>query len=195
MKPQKLTAGRKIGLICVTLAISNAMVLGIDPPAAIAQETISEVDIVTFISKMEYYTNEGNVDELVKYIDEDASLAIASEIGVEPALVRIDNLRTFFNNGFEGLDNYKIDLNIDSIAIEGQVATVKGTTVDRSVKGNIETISNILWRNVIEMQDGELKIIQWESLINGYSVRAIKQEDENKEGVVQETRPKISKTR
>ncbi len=173
MKPQISTVGRKIGLMCVTLAISNAMVLGIDPHMAIAQETISEVDIVTFISKMEYYTNEGNVDQLVKYIDKDASLAIASEIGVEPALVRIDNLRTFFNNGFEGLDNYKIDLNIDSIAIEGQVATVTGTTVDRSVKGNIETISNILWRNVIEMQDGELKIIQWESRINGYSVRAI----------------------
>ena len=175
MKPQKSAIAQKIGLICVTLSISNAMVLGIDLSQAIAQEAISEIDIVNFISKIEYYTNKGNVDQLVKYIDEDASIAIASEIGVEPALVRIENFRTFFDNGFEGLDSYEIDLDIDSIAIESQVATVTGTTVDHIVKGNIETISNILWRNVIEVQDGELKIIQWESRINGYSVRAIEQ--------------------
>ena len=66
-------------------------------------------------------------------------------------------------------------LDINEIMIEEQVATVTGTTIDRSVKGNIETISNLLWRNVIEKQDGELKIIQWESRINGYSVRAIEQ--------------------
>ena len=45
---------------------------------------------------MEYHTNQGNVDELVKYIDKDASIALASEVGVVPALVRIENLRTFF---------------------------------------------------------------------------------------------------
>ena len=175
MKNPISTIGRKIGLMCVNLAISNAIVLGIDLAQTIAQEALSDIDIVTFISKIEYHTNEGNVEQLVKYIDEDASIAIASEIGVEPALVRIENFRTFFDNGFEGLDSYEIDLDIDSIAIEGQVATVTGTTVDRIVKGNIETISNLLWRNVIEMQDGELKIIQWESRITDYSVRSIEQ--------------------
>ena len=124
---------------------------------------------------MEYHTNQGNVDELVKYIDEDASFAIASEVGVEPALVRIENLRTFFDNGFKDVDSYEIDLKINEIVIEDQVATVTGTTVDRSIKGNLETVSNLLWRNVIEVKDGEMRIIQWESIINGYSVRMIEQ--------------------
>lgn len=42
-------------------------------------------------------------------------------------------------------------------------------------QGNVETISNLLWRNVIEVEDGEMKIIQWESVMNGYSVRMMEQ--------------------
>ncbi len=144
-------------------------------PQAIAQEPISEMDIVTFISQMEYHTNQGNVDELIQYIDKDASIAIASKVGVVPALVRIENLRTFFDNGFKDVDSYEIDLKINEIEIEDQVATVTGTTVDRSTKGNLETVSNLLWRNIIEVKDGEMRIIQWESIINGYSVRMIEQ--------------------
>ena len=175
MKFPKLVIGKKISLLCVTLSMSNLMTWGINSLQAIAQSKISEMDIVTFISQMEYHTNQGNVDELVKYIDQDASIAIASEVGVEPALVRIENLRTFFDNGFQGVDNYEIDLKINDIVIEDQVATVTGTTVDRSVTGNLETTSNLMWRNVIEVKDGEMKIIQWESIINGYSVRMIEQ--------------------
>ena len=142
-------------------------------PSSNAEEHISEKDIVTFIAEMEYYTNEGNVDELLNYIDADASFAIASEIGVEPALVRIDNLDTFFSKGFEGVDSYDLDLNIDTISIEGQAATVTGTTTDRSVQEGIETVSTMEWRNVIEEQDGELQVIQWESRMTGYTVREI----------------------
>ena len=175
MKFSLSSIGQKISLICATFSLSNLMIWSLNLPNAIAQETISEMDIVTFISQMEYHTNQGNVDELVKYIDKDASFAIASEVGVEPALVRIENFKTFFNNGFQDVDSYEIDLKIDEIVIEGQVATVTGTTIDRSIKGNLETISNLLWRNVIEVTDGEMRIIQWESTINGYSVRIIKQ--------------------
>ena len=89
--------------------------------------------------------------------------------------MRIENFTTFFNNGFQDVDSYEIALKIDEIVIEGQVATVTGKTVDRSIKGNLETISNLLWRNVIEVTDGEMRIIQWESTINGYSVRMIEQ--------------------
>lgn len=153
------------------------MIGDINAPQAIAQSTISEIDIVTFISQMEYHTNQGNVEELIKYIDQDASIAIASEVGVEPALVRIENLRTFFDNGFKDVDSYEIDLKINEIVIEGQVATVTGTTVDHSIQGNVETVSNLLWRNVIEMKEEEMRIIQWESIINGYSVRMIEQEN------------------
>ena len=81
----------------------------------------------------------------------------------------------FFDNGFKDFDSYEIDLKINEIEIEDQVATVTGTTVDRSTKGNLETVSNLLWRNIIEVKDGEMRIIQWESIINGYSVRMIEQ--------------------
>ena len=157
----------------MTLSIPVAITWGMATQKVSAQKTISEQDVVTLISKMEYYTNQGNVEQLLKYIDKDVSIAIASEIGVEPALVRIANLKTFFSKGFENIDSFELDLDINEIMIEEQVATVTGTTIDRSVKGNIETISNLLWRNVIEEQDGELKIIQWESRITGYSIREI----------------------
>ncbi|MGK7894209.1 MAG: hypothetical protein AB4372_11420 [Xenococcus sp. (in: cyanobacteria)] len=175
MKCPKSSIGQKISLIYATFSLSNLIIWGINSSQVIAQSTISEMDIVTFISQMEYHTNQGNVEELVKYIDQDASIAIASEVGVEPALVRIENLRTFFDNGFQDVDSYEIDLKINEIVIEDQVATVTGTTVDHSIKGNVETVYNLLWRNVIEMKEGEMKIIQWESIINGYSVRMIEQ--------------------
>ena len=175
MKCPKSSINKKNSLIYAVLSLANLMIWGMNSPLAIAQSKISETDIVTFISQMEYHTNQGNVDELVKYIDEDASFAIASEVGVAPALVRIENLKTFFDNGFKGVDSYEIDLKINEIEIEEQVATVTGTTVDRSIKGNLETVSNLRWRNVIEVQDGEMRIIQWESTINGYSVRIIEQ--------------------
>ena len=165
----------KIVISCMALTMPISIGLMTFVPRSSAREPILEKDIVTFISEMEYYANEGNVDELLKYIDADASFAIASKIGVEPALVRIDNMETFFARGFEGVDSYDLDLNIDTIAIEGQVATVTGTTVDRSVKGDIETVSTMAWRNVIEEQDGELQVIQWESRMTGYAVREIEQ--------------------
>ena len=146
-------------------------------PSAIAQD-ITETDIVALIAEMEYHTNQGNVEALVDVIDPEASFAIASEIGDEPALVRIDNIETFFANGFEGVDSYRVNLAIDEIEIEGEVATVTGTTIDRSVQDGIETISNLSWTNVIELQEDELKVIQWRSRLTGYSARQLESADD-----------------
>ncbi|MEM9568082.1 MAG: hypothetical protein AAF974_07215 [Cyanobacteria bacterium P01_E01_bin.34] len=141
-------------------------------PIAIAQD-ISTSDIVALIAEMEYHTNQGNVEALVNVIDPEASFAIASEIGIEPALVRIANLETFFAKGFEGVESHRVNLAIDDIEIEGSVATVTGTTVDRSVQDGLETISHLSWTNVIERQEDDLKVIQWRSRMTGYSIREV----------------------
>ncbi|MGK7910432.1 MAG: hypothetical protein AB4050_02960 [Synechococcus sp.] len=141
-------------------------------PIAIAQD-ISESDIVALIAEMEYHTNQGNVEALVNVIDPEANFGIASEIGIEPALVRIANLETFFANGFEGVESHRVNLAIDDIEIEGSVATVTGTTVDRSVQDGLETISHLSWTNVIERQEDDLKVIQWRSRMTGYSIREV----------------------
>ena len=165
---------RKLIVVSGVIALAGTASVGIGLPAAFADE-ITESDIVALIAEMEYHTNQGNVDELVSYIDPDASFAIASDIGEEPALTRIANLQTFFANGFEGLDSHRIGLTIDTIDIEGDVATVTGTTIDRSTQAGLETVSTLVWTNIIERQDDELKVIQWRSRMTGYAVREVEQ--------------------
>ena len=167
--------GRIIRSVSWAISILGVASWGVIPSKAIAQAAILETDIVAFIAEMEYYTNQGNVDALVTYIDPDASFEIASDIGVEPALVRISNLNAFFANGFEGLESHDIDVDVENIEIEGQVATVTGKTVDRSIREGLETVSRLTWTNVIELQEGELKVIQWRSRMTGYAVREVEQ--------------------
>lgn len=169
--PQQVILAAVVGL-CTPVLGSLVLAEGLDPEVVtIAQADLTGEDVREFIREMEEFTNEKNSEEIVKRIAPDADFQITSEIGGTPLAVKYEELDSLFTEGFSDLEFYEINLSIETIEISGDTAVVTGKTADRSsVDGKQLIVSDVSWTNELELRDGQLQIIKWESNVNSYCV-------------------------
>lgn len=139
----------------------------------IAQNSLDRSDITEFIQKLQTYTNLNRRQQLQDAIETDADLVVTSAVGEEPLAVKIVTLVQSFQEDVATLKDYNLKLKINSIEIQGNTATVRGTSIDRATANNGAIINtDSIWNSQIIQRDGKLLITKWHSNMVGYSIRA-----------------------
>src|SRR5690606_27080490 len=134
-------------------------------PAAHADTALTEANIRALYERVAADASARDIDATLAHMSDDVAIRISAAKGsIE---LDADKYRQLLRQGWDGLDSYRMEVDIESIEIagDGQSATVTDTTRETlSMRGH-EMSSGMREVASLRLIDGEPKIVRIEATI------------------------------